>query len=218
MMGADTPAEVVRGEGGHLCRPLPLASCPPPPHLSQGHWLVARSGGWEGLRPPGIPLHSPFSAVAWPDQAQVQVSTAEEAPQVVVFRPPQFVSSVRGATGVCTLAFPGAGLALPQFSGGLPSRKDQVPVGVGGRHLSPSPGPAPPRVPPPALAPPPAPLPPARGPSGPWRPSSWTAARLWRRRVSAAQGKAPGPAPPPRAVRGRRPERAFPRPLFWSFV
>lgn len=90
-----------------------------------------------GSQAPRYPSPQPLlGCQARPDHTQVQVSMAEEAPQVVVFRPPQFVSSVRGATGVCTLAFPGGGLALPQFSGGLPSRKDKVPAG--GRHLHPS--------------------------------------------------------------------------------
>lgn len=176
--------------------PTPLALWLPPLHLSPGHWPTAWSEGWEGPEPPGIPPTAPSrwwpglskpSSGCWPWRSQEANRTWQMQDTSSRVRPPQFPFLDGGPSWMGAWCSRG-------FSGGLPSRNNKVlpPPAPG-----PSPGPAP-------LHPPP-------GPRGAWqRPSSWTSARLWRRRVSAAQGKAPGPAPPPRAIQAGGLSEPFP--------
>lgn len=75
MVEADTPAEVV-GEGRSTPPPrlsatsslLPLALWLPLLHLSQGHWPMAWSEGWEGPQPSQVSLPQPLLLVPWSDQ------------------------------------------------------------------------------------------------------------------------------------------------------
>lgn len=195
---------------GHLQPSLP----PQPWSLAQG--LAWRAGGpWAQASLPAL-----FSTVAGPERPRSRPwkpgSRAEHSRSGARgFGPLPAMSPVCGALlGACP--------APPQLLRGSMKKREGAHLPAPAPSLGPSPFPA--LCPLPLLCPLPRPWapPPAQPPpSRPWdhgarrRPSSWTLARLWRRRSAPVRERPPALRP------HRHPrleaERDFPRPLFWSF-